>query len=191
MPKWTKRTQSAPGVTVGGKTPPIPVGGRDAPGHGFDPKKIVQAQTAALMKDATVQGDNNSPGLSPGLVGAGFAWHKLPQQKPLSEKRAVPKLITGPYRVCPSASCAAPDKAQQGGGPANLAKDSADTEPTTEYDNSGRPQWMSSPGYGGKAPEYRSQKPGANGNTDELFSENINDKPPKVIPVDPDAYYIW
>jgi hypothetical protein len=50
---------------------------------------------------------------------------------------------------------------------------------------------MASPGQGGKDPEYRSQKPGPNGNNDELFSENINSNPPKVNPVDEDAYYLW
>src|SRR5271166_5416125 len=52
MSMWTKKTKSAPGVTVGGKTPPIPVGGRDAPGHGFDPKKIV-AEHTAMIRHAT------------------------------------------------------------------------------------------------------------------------------------------
>src|SRR5271166_3986237 len=97
MSMWTKKTKSAPGVTVGGKTPPIPVGGRDAPGHGFDPKKIVQAQTQALLaKSPTDQGDNNSPGLSPGLVGTGFQWHKLPKQKAVTVKTKHPRLVIGP-----------------------------------------------------------------------------------------------
>jgi hypothetical protein len=64
-------------------------------------------------------------------------------------------------------------------------------EATDSPDNNGRPRWMASPGQGGKDPQYRSQKPGPNGNQDELFSENINENPPTMIPVDPDGYYIW
>lgn len=185
MSTWTKKTKSAPGVDVGGKTPPIPVGGRDAPGHGFDPKKIVQEVIASkLSKDATVQGDDDSPGLSPGLVGAGFAWHKLPKQAPITEKRQPPRLVVGPTAIGATYT-RAPTQ--------TVGKDDAATgdEATDAPDNNGRPQWMASPGQGGKDPVYRSQKPGANGNNDELFSDNVNDKPPKVTPVDADAYYIW
>lgn len=168
----------------------IPEGGRDVPGHGFDPKKIVQEATALLTKDGTVQGDNDSPGLSPGLVGAGFQWHKLPKQAPVTEKRKVPKLVIGPTSIQPSATT--PRAVTETPGDP-LHKDDAATgdEATNSADGAGRPRWMNSPGQGGVDPVYRSQKPGAAGNSDELFSENINDKPEAVVPVNEDSYYIW
>jgi len=70
------------------------------------------------------------------------------------------------------------------------AGEDADEVPTTEWNN-GRPRWMESPGVGGMPPVYRSQKPGKDGNQDDLFSSNVNDDPPEMDPIDPDSYYIW
>ncbi|CAM6004372.1 unnamed protein product [Sphagnum balticum] len=242
----------------------------------------VKKSTVWIKKDPTAQGDNDSPGLSPGLVGTGYVWHKNPAQKPLVDKRKSPRLVVGAYGVKPNASFPNPGLTQiakdwkqfdaervnaheheqwvkennpknlttygsrtipaassgkryeasfiyhrndleddqgnpkdtlqihnslhntmelahrslptvgnglMGGGKNKvlatkvfyhgpkgtkpISKDAADVEPTDSPDNNGRPKWMASPGQGGKDPEYRSQKPGPNGNNDELFSENI------------------
>jgi hypothetical protein len=161
MATWTKKI---PGTSIS-------VGGRDVPlgTPEFDPKKLLEEHTAAIRKDPSVAGDNDPPA-SPAIVGPGFSWHKLPQQKQLTTKRRPPRLITGPN---------------------SIAKDTADSEPTDIVDGEGRPRWMQSPGYEGKDPTYRSQKPGAGGNEDELFSKNINDNPTVTPMVDPATYYIW
>lgn len=72
-----------------------------------------------------------------------------------------------------------------------IKDDPSGNDPTQLYSAGGRPKWMQSPGQGGVDPVYRSQKPGQGGNQDTSFSKNINENPPKVIPVDPDGYYIW
>ena len=84
-----------------------------------------------------------------------------------------------------------PSVSKDNDGGVNKEDSNSGDEATDSPDNSGRPRWMASPGQGGKDPQYRSQKPGAGGNQDELFSDNINKKSPPVKPVDPDAYYIW
>jgi hypothetical protein len=131
----------------------------------------------AVRKDPGVAGDND-PAASPSLVGPGFQWHKLPPQKPLTEGKKSPKVVLA----------GAQHASQPNSG--YIEKDSTDTEPTTEWENN-RPRWMEYPGAGGKDPVYASQKPGKDGNNDELFAKNIMVNSPPVNPVDADSYYFW
>lgn len=189
---------------------------------------MVTWNTRAVRKDPGPAVDNDPPG-SPAIIGPGFSWHKLPQQKQLTTKKKPPRLVTGPLppnATYPRAVTVGKsndnhdpktgeftDGGDKGGdlykernddrvNAANamkelrqklnpLKKDSADTESTNSDDNNGRPRWMASPGVGGKDPVYRSQKPGPNGNSDSLFSSNVNKNPPKVVPLSEDGFYIW
>lgn len=125
-----------------------------------------------IKKDPGMAVDNDPPA-SAAIIGPGFSWHKLPQQKQLTTKRKTPRLVTGPTPM-----------------PNTLAKDD-DNEPTNSTDNAGRPRWMAGPGETTNDPEYPSQKPGPNGNSDDLFSKNVNDNPPKFDAVDQNEFYIW
>lgn len=199
------------------------IGGRDVPGHGWDPQSI--------LKDASVAVDNDPPA-SPAISGPGFSWHKLPQQAQVTAKRRSPRILVGSFAVKPNATYPNPGLSKtgnpnhdpktgefSGGQPKtdlyakrnqarvagedamkalkeqlkNTRKDDAsDGSEPAEYNNAdGRPKWMQSPGQGGKDPVYRSQKPGQGGNQDALFSKNVNENSPTMIPVDPDSYYIW
>lgn len=133
-----------------------------------------------IQKDPGPAGDNDPPA-SPAIIGPGFSWHKLPQQKQLSVKKKSPRLVTGPTPM-PNASY--PNVP-------TVAKEEADNAPTDSSDQSGRPRWMSSPGAGQHDPKYRSQKPGEAGNNDDLFSKNVNDSPPTYKPIDENSFYIW
>lgn len=57
----------------------------------------------SVRKDAPVAGDNDPPA-SPAINGPGFSWHKLPQQKEITEKRKTPKILVGAFLIKPSAS---------------------------------------------------------------------------------------
>lgn len=155
----------------------------DGPGEEAAGGGAGSAGAAGIGKSAPAQGDQSTPAVE-GLTMPGFGYARLPRQKPLTEDQGKksPKVIIG----------GAPPNATYPHAPiephAPLEKDETDDEPTTEWEE-GRPQWMLSPGYGGKEPVYVSQKP--DGNKDTLFAQNIMDDPPDVQPVDPDAYYIW
>lgn len=160
------------------------VGGRDVPlgSPKFDPAEDVEEGTASIRKDPSPEApDGSQPDSSGSLVGAGFGWHKTPAQVPVQGRKRTPRLITGPYSIKNTVSYPNPGLTKADGADGDEATDAPD--------NSGRPKWMSSPGYGGVDPQYPSQKP--DGNKDTLFSSNINDKPPPFKPVDSDSYYIW
>lgn len=135
----------------------------------------VMRREPKVKKEAGAAVDADPPA-SPAIIGPGFSWHKLPEQKQTAKKRPPKVILSG----APSNEVSLNQ---------NVNKDSADEEATLDPDATGRPRWMTSPGYSGIDPQYASQKP--DGNSDTLFAKNINKDPPPLIPIDPDSYYIW